>query len=347
MKKDTTRRNLILIIIALAITIVTLFAIIAFLVFGTSARVRRKITMAENYLEEFDYEQAESVYQDVLRIDSKNVEAYLGLIEIYTAQEDYDSALECAKEGYEESRDKRLKKLKEKIKEEMEETKESEEIEELEESKKEDIRGIEKTESEEGEDALIIESKSKVELSEFLSEILYYYLPDYTYEDVNYETLLYFTNSILYHSDKYETVYVDGEYKRVFPVDDINEILIQYFDITVPLQTFGEIEYKNGCFYFLAGDAECLGEYIAVIEDVKQDGNYYTVVFYDTYVAPEDFETGMGNPTSTAEYYEYSLQDLYNDKFCSVRGKVTCVLEEKDGRLIIKKYNVDRSIQKP
>ena len=57
--------------------------------------------------------------------------------------------------------------------------------------------------------------------------------------------------------------------------------------------------------------------------------------------------TTVDNPTSTAEYYEYSLQDLYNDKFCSVRGKVTCVLEEKDGRLIIKKYNVDRSIQKP
>ena len=350
MKKDTTRRNLILIIIALAITIVTLFAIIAFLVFGTSARVRRKITMAESYLEEFDYEQAETAYQDALRIDSKNVEAYLGLIEIYTAQEDYDSALECAKEGYEESRDKRLKKLKEKIKEEMEENKEPEEIEEPEESKKEDIGGIESSESDESENPVIVNAKSKVELSEFLSEILYYYLPDYSYEDVNYEILLGFADTFLYHNNNgkiYETMYVDGEYKVLCPVNDINEVLVQYFDITVPLQTFGEYVYKNGYFYFPAGDVAILGEYIAVIEDVKQDGNFYTVVFYDTYVDPEDFETGMGNPTSTAEYYEYSLQDLYNDKFCSVKGKVTCVLEEKDGRLIIKKYNVDRSIQKP
>lgn len=149
MEKDTGRRKLIIIIIALAVAIATVSAVFVFFAFGDSAKVQRKMRNAERYLEELDYEQAEAAYQDVLKIDPQNVDAYLGLVEVLTAQEDYDAALECAKEGYEVTQDERLKKQISKLEkmlqpedETLEKTNESENVAKVVDIKKSDYKNL-------------------------------------------------------------------------------------------------------------------------------------------------------------------------------------------------------------
>lgn len=149
MEKDTGRRKLIIIIIALAVAIATVSAVFVFFAFGDSARIQRKMRNAERYLEELDYEQAEAAYQDVLKIDPKNADAYLGLVEVYTAQEDYDAALECAKEGYDVTQDERLKKQISKLEkmlqpedETLEKTNESENVAKVVDIKKSDYKNL-------------------------------------------------------------------------------------------------------------------------------------------------------------------------------------------------------------
>ena len=75
------------------------------------------ISQAEKYLEELDYEQAEAMYLDAILIDSKRLEAYVGLANIYIAQERYEDASEILKKAKEAEAegDEELEKEKEEL----------------------------------------------------------------------------------------------------------------------------------------------------------------------------------------------------------------------------------------
>ncbi len=61
------------------------------------------------YLDDLKYEQALAMYHGVLDIEPQNVEAYLGVVEVYIRTGDFEKALDYAEKGYGLTEDERLK----------------------------------------------------------------------------------------------------------------------------------------------------------------------------------------------------------------------------------------------
>lgn len=72
---------------------------------------QKKIAVFDDQLEQGEYDAALNGYLAILENDPMNVEAYLGIIEIYIRLGDYDKALEYAELGYEKTGDERLKEM--------------------------------------------------------------------------------------------------------------------------------------------------------------------------------------------------------------------------------------------
>ena len=70
--------------------------------------MKEHLSLGDKYLEELDYDQARLEYEAVISIDPKNVDAYLGLVEVYIRTLDFDAALEIAQKGYDETGDELL-----------------------------------------------------------------------------------------------------------------------------------------------------------------------------------------------------------------------------------------------
>ena len=62
-------------------------------------KIQEQLSLGQKYLSELNYEQAEATYLAVLAIDPKNVDAYLGLADVYVAQGEYDKAISVLEGG--------------------------------------------------------------------------------------------------------------------------------------------------------------------------------------------------------------------------------------------------------
>lgn len=60
-----------------------------------------QLDLGYKYLSEMKYEQAEVVFEEVIRLDGRNYEAYLGLAEVYTSMDEIDMAEEIMQEAAE------------------------------------------------------------------------------------------------------------------------------------------------------------------------------------------------------------------------------------------------------
>lgn len=110
-EKTATKKNMAPIIIAIAVTVIVVAVIVIVVANCKSAKVTRHITAAENYFEEFDYENAVDEYKITIEIDSKNVDAYLGLAETYLSMNEIDSAIFALEEGYRETKSYEIKEM--------------------------------------------------------------------------------------------------------------------------------------------------------------------------------------------------------------------------------------------
>ena len=68
-----------------------------------------KISAADKYLDQGDYENAVMYYKEAIMIDSKDVDAYLGLAEAYYKSGQYDNAITTLEVGYERTHSDRIK----------------------------------------------------------------------------------------------------------------------------------------------------------------------------------------------------------------------------------------------
>ncbi len=71
--------------------------------------LQKQLDLGQQYLEEMNYEEAAAAFEAAIEIDPMNVDAYLGLVEVYIRTGEFDTALEYAKKGYEVTGDERLK----------------------------------------------------------------------------------------------------------------------------------------------------------------------------------------------------------------------------------------------
>ncbi len=66
------------------------------------------LSLGNRYLEEMEYEQAVACFEEVISIDPKNADAYLGIVEAYIRAGEYELALDYAQRGYDATGDDRL-----------------------------------------------------------------------------------------------------------------------------------------------------------------------------------------------------------------------------------------------
>ena len=80
--------------------------------------MKEQLALGQKYLEEDDYEQAVVAFNKVIALDEKQIEAYIGLADVYIAQEEFEQAQAVLAEGLNKCEDSGL--IQEKI-DEMEE----------------------------------------------------------------------------------------------------------------------------------------------------------------------------------------------------------------------------------
>lgn len=104
-KKNHLVRN---IIIILALLFVVAAAIIGSLLAYKSYRINTLMDLGYNYLFEEDYESALIAFEEVIQIDDKQVDAYVGAADAYIGMGDYEAAARILQEGYENTGDNYL-----------------------------------------------------------------------------------------------------------------------------------------------------------------------------------------------------------------------------------------------
>lgn len=75
------------------VLIIGIVCVISGCAFTTEGKISRQLELGQKYLLEEDYEQAIIAFNKVIELDAKQIEAYEGLIDVYVAQDAYDSAI--------------------------------------------------------------------------------------------------------------------------------------------------------------------------------------------------------------------------------------------------------------
>ncbi len=108
-KKARKSKLPLLIVVLLALILIGVGGNFAYSHFSLPSRIAEQLDLANQHMEEMDYEEAIAIYEGVLEIDPANPDAFLGIVEVYIRTSEFDKALEYAERGYEVTGDERLK----------------------------------------------------------------------------------------------------------------------------------------------------------------------------------------------------------------------------------------------
>lgn len=97
---NNTKKKTILIAIIAAVLLLTACLITYLTLTSTSRKLTRQLEIANEYMENGDYEKAIAAFTEAIEIDPTSTEAYLGAAEAYVALDDYESAVEILQKGY-------------------------------------------------------------------------------------------------------------------------------------------------------------------------------------------------------------------------------------------------------
>ena len=98
------RKILYIIISLLAVLLAVNIGIIIYLN-NLVVRVKKQIELAQTYLADMEYEEAIDAFEEVIEIEPRNTEAWLGIVEAYIREGDYENALDYSQKGYETTDD--------------------------------------------------------------------------------------------------------------------------------------------------------------------------------------------------------------------------------------------------
>ena len=102
-------RKTIIIICLIAIIAIIAGLIVYSLGGNNTSKFQKQYDLGMKYLEEGNYEEAIVAFTAAIEIDPRQADAYLGLAEVYIAQNEFDLALEILQKGYDITADERLK----------------------------------------------------------------------------------------------------------------------------------------------------------------------------------------------------------------------------------------------
>ena len=92
-------QKIIVIAVVAALCVVALCAVLIGVGGEKGGNLTEQLEMGARYLAELDYENAIAAYEAAIAIDPKNVEAYIGLADVYIAMGEPENAQEVLAEG--------------------------------------------------------------------------------------------------------------------------------------------------------------------------------------------------------------------------------------------------------
>lgn len=84
--------------------------IVKYLESKTSAEYNAKLSEADNYLEEQEYDKAETAYLEAIEIEPKKEQAYLQVADVYVTQKRYEDAEQILQKGQDQAGGKKIRK---------------------------------------------------------------------------------------------------------------------------------------------------------------------------------------------------------------------------------------------
>lgn len=99
----STKRRIIKIVIGIEAVVIAAMIVFLFYINSDIVRINRQLKLAQQYLLEEDYEQAIAAFKIVIEIDPKNVDAYLGLAEVYVSTDKLENAVKTLEKAAEQT----------------------------------------------------------------------------------------------------------------------------------------------------------------------------------------------------------------------------------------------------
>lgn len=103
------RKRILIIVLTIGVLLFAALLVRSIVLGGNGNKLQKQLDLGTKYLDDMDYEQALVAFEATLDIDPMNVDAYLGIVEVYIRTNEFEKALEVAKEGYETTGYERLK----------------------------------------------------------------------------------------------------------------------------------------------------------------------------------------------------------------------------------------------
>ena len=120
-------------IIAVVLVLVVVIVAVAIVTVGGSTKpYDSHMELAQQYLDDLQYEQAIAEYKAAIEIEPKNGEAYLALADIYVQQGNYEAAINVLNQGLGQIEDERLEVCLQKLEEEYAEVQQKKQLEQVE-----------------------------------------------------------------------------------------------------------------------------------------------------------------------------------------------------------------------
>ena len=108
-KKSKKKKIIIILIIAVLVLAGAAAAVVKYMDSKISAEYNAKITEADKYMQELDYEKAEASYLAAIEIEPKKSDTYVKAADVYIAQEDYTKAEKILEKGQKNAGGKKIK----------------------------------------------------------------------------------------------------------------------------------------------------------------------------------------------------------------------------------------------
>lgn len=110
--KSLSKKKKLLIGVILGALIVAagVVGIVKYLESKTSAEYNAKLSEADNYLEEQEYDKAETAYLEAIEIEPKKEQAYLQVADLYVTQKRYEDAEQILQKGQDQAGGKKIRK---------------------------------------------------------------------------------------------------------------------------------------------------------------------------------------------------------------------------------------------
>ena len=103
------RKVLTFILVIEAIIIIVIAAFLVICMNSNTAKIKKQMELAQNYLLAEEYDEAIAAFEEVINLEPKMVEAYIGLAEAYTQSGDLEKAAKILKKGYKRTDSEELK----------------------------------------------------------------------------------------------------------------------------------------------------------------------------------------------------------------------------------------------